>query len=337
MYDYRRAALPALISFALVGCAGLPPTKNMPENVAKAVQPVDVNVGIRQPELYAAYEVSTGGQAAAASCGAIPGIGILLAAACGGVAGAIDAKVNAERAKAADELVRPLKDQIVDLQFDQMMNEAVSNALKQVPGMSVAGVAVTKTVDDKAYEATYRDSKSNGVMFVNVDYHITKDFSALEVSARGLVYPRSTSARTVAGLPGELPAPNANLGTLALQNAAYRADVYYHVTLPTQPTPAEYVAAWQADNAALLRVGLQNGTTQVARLLAEDIQRLPDAKTPVLRKAEAAPGITADVIAERDGGKLFRYADGSVHFHTVAAAAAPTPTTTATATTAAAQ
>ena len=73
MYDYRRAALPALISLALAGCAGVPPTKNMPENVSKAVQPVDVNVGIRQPELYAAYEVSTGGQAAAASCGAIPG------------------------------------------------------------------------------------------------------------------------------------------------------------------------------------------------------------------------------------------------------------------------
>jgi len=328
MHNYRRAALPALISFALVGCAGMAPTQNMPPNVAKAVQPVDVNVGIKQPELYAAFEVSAAGQAAAAGCGAIPGIGILLAAACGGVAGAMDASINASRAKAADETIRPLKDQIVDMQFDQMMNNAVAGALQNVPGMSVTSVVVTKTVEDKAYEETFRASKSNGVMFVNVDYHLTKDFSTLEVSARGLLYPRSVSARTSAGLPTDLPpAPQP---ALALQNTAYRANVFYHVKLPVKAAePGAYIAAWQADNAVLLRNGLENGTAEVARLLSEDIQRAPEVKVAVLTKAEAAPGITADVIAERDGGKLFRYADGSVHFHTTASATVPVATTAA--------
>ncbi|MGM9488335.1 hypothetical protein [Ideonella sp. YS5] len=317
MHAYPRAALAALVSFALAGCAGLQPTQNMPRNVAAAVQPVDVNVGIKQPELYAAYEISNAGQAAAAGCGAIPGIGILLAAACGGAAGAIDASVNASRAKAADETIRPLKDEIVDVQFDKAMNDAVADALKNVPGMSVASVVMTKNVDPKAYDAAFQASKSNGVMFVNVDYHISKDFSTLEISARGLLYPRSESARTAAGLPAAVPAEGQ--GALGLQHTAYRANVFFHLTLPVKATePADFIAAWKADNAKLLRTGLADGTTQVARLLAEDIQRLPGTTPASLGKSEAAPGITADVVAERDGGKLFRYPDGSMHFQVTA-------------------
>lgn len=326
MHAYCRAALAVLFPFTLVGCAGLTPTQNMAPNVAKAVQPVDVTVGIKQPELYADWEISRAGQAAAVSCGSIPGLGILLAGVCGGVAGAMDATVNSERAKAADETIRPLKDQIVDVQFDTMMKDAVTKALKDVASISLSGVVVTKTVDDKAYEEAFRASKANGVMFVNVDYHISKDFSELEVSVRGLLYPRSEAARTTAGLPAALP--SANGAALVLQNSAYRADVFYHFKLPVKSAEsAALVATWSADNARLLRTGLQNGTTAVARFLAEDLQRAPGAPLPALSKAEAAPGITADLIAERDGGKLFRYANGSVHFHTVATL--PTATSTA--------
>jgi hypothetical protein len=336
MQTYRRAALAVLVPFALVGCAGLKPTQNMPANVAAAVQPVDVNVGVKQPELYAAYEISAAGQVAAASCGAIPGIGILLAAACGGAAGAMDASINASRAKAADETIRPLKDEIVDVQFDKLMNDAVASALKGVPGMTVAGVTTTKEIDDKAYEATFRASKSNGVMFVNVDYHLSKDFSTLEVSARGLLFPRSETARTTAGLLAALPTEGTG-AALALQESAYRANVFYHLKLPVKAAaPADFVAAWKAENAKLLRNGLINGTAEVARLLAEDLQRLPDAVATPLGKSQAAPGITADVLAERDGGKLFRYPDGSMHFQVTAAmpalattAAGPTAATAA--------
>jgi hypothetical protein len=288
--------------------------------MAVAIQPVEVKIGIAQPELYAAFQHSTAGVAAAASCGAVPGIGILLAAACGGTMGAIDANVNASRAKAADEIVRPLKDEIVDVKFDQIMTESLTKSLQDIPGMQLSNVAVTKTVNAKKYEELYRASTANSVMFVNIDYHISMDFSTLEVSARGLLYPRSATARKAAALSAEIPNP-ADEPVLGLKNAAYRMNFIYQVKLPKQAaTGADNVAIWKADGARLLKSGLQDGSAQISRLMAEDLQRRPGTTLPTVAKVDIANGIKADLISETATGKLIRYPDGSLHYEAVAAA-----------------
>ena len=328
MHIYRRAALSVLASFVLAGCARMPVTQPLSRNHAAAIQPVDVKIGIKQPELYASFEPSRAGQSAAAACGAIPGLGILLAAACGGAAGAMDASINATRAKAADETIRPLKDELVDLKFDQLMNESVTKSLQGVPGMQLSAVGVTKTVDDKTYEELVRASTSNAVMFVNVDYHISKDFSTLDVSARGLVYPRSASARSAAGFPVDLPLPdNPQEKVLDLKNTVYRVSVFYHAKLPIQAEDSSaYIAAWKANNGQLLRSGLLDGTAHVTRLLAEDLQRAPEAQRTVLSTVDVDKKLKADVIAESTGGQLLRYPDGSLHFKATMATSAETAT-----------
>lgn len=354
MHTYGRATSLALVSLALAGCAGVPLTQPLSRNVAPAIQPVELKIGVSQPELYADFELSRAGQTAGAACGAVPGLGILLAAACGGIAGAMDASINASRAKAADETIRPLKDEIVDLKFDQLMSESVSKSLRVVPGMQLADVAVTKTVNDKAYEESFRASTSNAVMFVNVDYHLSKDFSTLQVLARGLVYPRSATARTAAGLSAVLPAVNSPPApnsvssaeepmeepVLSLKNTVYRASVIYQTKLPIKAEAApDYIAAWKADGARLLRAGLQDGITQVSRLLSEDLQRAPEAARPVLAKVDLESNVKADLLAESHGGKLFRLPDGSLRFNTTvftnaasAATAEPTKATASTST-----
>jgi len=194
MYDFRRAAMPALILIALAGCAGQN-SRHAGKDVVGTLQPIDVTLGVKQPELYADFEPSTAGQAAAAGCGAVPGIGLLLAMACGGAAGAMDATVNSARAKAADEVIRPLKDELVDVAFDKMLSESLEKELRAVPGMQMSTFAVTKTVENKAYEERFLASTATGVMFINIDYHISRDFSALQASASALLYPRAPSAQ----------------------------------------------------------------------------------------------------------------------------------------------
>ena len=190
---------------------------------------MDVTIGIRQPELYAQFELSTAGAAAAAGCGAIPG--------------AVDAKVNADRAKVAEEIVRPLKDAVVDLTVDRLP---------------------TKTVSDKAYEETFKASEAGSVMFANVEYHLSKDFGSLKVSARSLLFPRSA-----AGLSQE----------------------------------------------------------SGARLLKEDLERDPTAEPQALSKVELSRGVFADVLAERDGGKLLRMQNGAMLFQARTPALATAETT----------
>ena len=309
-----RAASSALVLLALAGCARMPLVQPLNADVAVAIQPVDVKLGIPQPELYAAFQRSNAGAAAAAGCGAVPGIGILLAAACGGTMGAIDASVNAARAKTADEIVRPLKDEIVDIKYDQVMNDALNKSLQDVPGMQIAGIAVSKTVTPKVYEELYRASTSNSVMFVNIDYHLSIDFSTLEVSARGLLYPRSAAARKAAGLSAELPNANDD-PVLALKNSAYRMNFFYQVKLPKPAaTGADNVANWKADGGRLLRNGLQDGSAQIARLMADDLQRRPGTTRPAVSKVDIGNGIMADLISQTSDGKLIRYADGSLHY-----------------------
>ncbi len=331
MNAYRRAVLPVLFSFALVGCAGMRVSQPLSRSVAPAIQPVDVKVGIKQPELYAAFEPSAAGATAAVVCGSIPGLGILLAAACGGAMGAVDANVNASRAKVADELVRPLKDEIVDLKFDQLMSESLKTSLQRVPGMQLSDVAVTKTVDGKAYEESFRASKSSAVMYVNVEYRLSKDFSTLEILALGNIYPRSAPARTAAGLPAAIPA-DAQDALLSVNNTVYRVDLVYSAKLPTQgASPSDHVAAWKADSARLLRSSLLAGVSQVGVLLAEDLQRVPDAAGVALTKVDMGNGVQAELVSEGNGGQLLRHPNGSLHFKTTASAtadAAPLKATT---------
>ena len=316
MFDTRRAALVVLIPLVLAGCAA-PQNRFLKPEVASAIQPLDVQIGVKQAELYADFERSNIA-AGAAACGAVPGLGILLAAACGATMGAMDASVNAERAKVAEGLVRPLKDAVVDVKVDQMLNESFATSLRGVPKMQFSGVKVTKTVDDKAYEGTFRASTSSAVMFVNVDYKMSSDFSTVEVSAVGLIFPRTPSARTAAGMSAQLP-DEGKASPLRLTDAAYRADVIYRGALPTPGTAsAQNIEAWKADNARLLRSALQDGGKQVARLLAEDMQRGPGKELASLGKADAGKGLMGDVVwAGTGGAQLIRVPSGAFVYKTV--------------------
>jgi hypothetical protein len=316
---FCRAAVPALLSFALIGCATKPIDQPLKAEHAIAIQPIELKIGIKQPEIYATFVPSTASASGAAACGAIPGIGILLAAVCGGTMGAIDASVNASRAKVAEEQVRPLKDATLDVKFDQLYSDALSKALTSIPSLTFSGWTSTKTVDPKSYDEVYRLSTSNSVMFVNVDYHLSTDFSTLEVWVNGYLAPRSPTARTAAGMTPTLPPKEQNT-IIGANNAVYRTNISYHAKLPTKATnPTEYIDIWKANNAQYLRAGVNDSALQLTRILAEDIQRAPDSTRIVLRKADPSKGLAGDVIAESNNGQLIRLSNGALVFKTTLA------------------
>jgi hypothetical protein len=177
-------------------------------------------------------------------------------------------------------------------------------------------------VDDKAYEEVFRASTSSAVMFVNVDYRLSSDFSTVEVSALGSVFPRSAAARTATGKPAQLP-EEAKGRLLLLHEAAYRVDIIYRSALPTPaPGAAANIGTWKADNARLLRAALEDGARQVARLLAEDMQRVPGADRPVLGKADAGKGLMGDLLSKADGAQLIRVPSGAYVYKTTVVPAA---------------
>lgn len=61
-----------------------------------------------------------------------------------------------------------------------------------------------------------------------------------------------------------------------------------------------------------MREGLKNGATELARILSQDLQGA--APTASLRRVMVAQGREADLLAERNGGQLLLYPDGSLRF-----------------------
>lgn len=322
MFVCRSTALAVFISLVATGCARIPLVQPVTPQLLAAVQPVDVKLGIHQSELYAVFTPSTTGVAGAAACGAVPGIGILLAAACGGALGAVDAGINTKRAKAAEESVRPLKDELVALEVDQLVRESLKHSLASVPGMQLAGVEVVKTVTNEAYEKAFRASTSNAVMFVTVDYHLGVDFSTLELSARGVIYPRGNAARVAAAQPVLPATPPSGEPILALKDAVYRASIIYEAKLPKPNADAALnIAAWKADDGRLLRSAMQDGIAKLGPLLAEDLQRAAGVAGGVVTKVAVDKGVQADLVSQGNDGKLLRYPDGSLHFNAILVAA----------------
>ncbi|OLL30849.1 hypothetical protein BTH42_14835 [Burkholderia sp. SRS-W-2-2016] len=276
------------------------------------MQPVEVQVGIAQPELYAAFIPSTAGVVGAATCGVIPGIGILLAAACGGALGAVDASINASRAKSAEESIHPLKAQLVGLDFDQQMRESVSNAFREMPDMQLERVEVTKDVKAHAYNELLVASQAGSVMFVTVDYHLSPDFSTFELSTRSLLFPRSAAAKAQ-GI-GQATAPDNELA-VAQKNSVYRASITYRAKLVTSGKDStQNVAIWNENDARLLRASIQDGIAQMGRLVAENLQRKYEANGSDAQIKDDN-GLAASQVSMDNTGSLLRYPDGSLQFN----------------------
>lgn len=315
MKEFQLVALIAGIAI-LTGCARMPISQPVEHEALTAMQPVEVQIGIAQPELYAAFVPSTAGATGAVACGAIPGIGILLAAVCGGALGAVDATTNAVRAKAAEERVRPLKDQLAELNFDQRMRESVSRALLREQDIQVARIGLSKKVTDKAYNEVFVASQSGSVMFVNVDYHLSPDCSTFLLSTSSLLFPRSAEARTVAKLPPIVEAKASdNELPVALKNAVYRAGITYRAKLVSPgKDAAQNVAAWSADDGHLLRAVMYDSIAQMGKLLTEDLQRKHEI-SGIVTEVTGDDGVRVSLIEKGDAGSLVRYPDGSLQFN----------------------
>lgn len=319
-----RPAVVVVTALALAGCA-VPQRQGIEPKLLTTMQPVEVKLGVRQSELYAAFVPSTAGASGAAACGAVPGLGILLAAACGGAFGAIDAQVNATRAKAADESARPLKNVLIEFDFDRSMREAVERSLGGEPAVQATGLDLVKTVTDKVYEDAFRASKANAVMFMTADYQVVADFSAIRMTLRNSLFARSPVARVAAGQPETLPSGtgNASDAPLQLRNASYRSDIVYLAKLPKAGDSIEAnVAAWQANDGRLLKAALQSGVRHLGRLLAEDLRRgtAPDAPQTASSAGAAlttavppgTPGVPVRSSATASAGTLLDRSDEGV-------------------------
>lgn len=297
-------ALSAGSALALLTACASPTATHKPISAGglAAIQPMDVQIAIPQTMLYARYSRASIASSTTFACGlggAIPGVGILAAVACGAAAGAADAAVNGPRALAAQSRAKPLNDAMLDLDVDDLVQASLSESVARVPGVQIREIHIDKASKPFANQETQvAEAKANSVMFVLADYRLSEDISTFELELSTIVYPRG--AASAIELPGPVPSGTPGMSKFGPDYATYQSKLTYVARLPNADADGgKNSQLWGKDGAALLRAALLSGVRQAAQVLARDMQ------------SQVSTSSTANPVAI-DNAMLHRLDDGSM-------------------------
>ncbi|RZF24877.1 hypothetical protein EVC45_36320 [Paraburkholderia sp. UYCP14C] len=185
----------------------------------------------------------------------------------------IDAAVEKSRASDAEDTVKPIREALIDYDFERNALDAVKQATAKVNWLAVNGTVFTKEATNDNFAKLMDDSAASQIMYNNFDYVFSSDFKTLRVGLRTTILPR-TSPST----PDQKATER-----LADKNAVYYNKWVYAVTLPSPGNDKRANAQlWAENQGALARDALNKGIDRVTQDLISDLENSPDqlAKTP---------------------------------------------------------
>jgi hypothetical protein len=135
------------------------------------------------------------------------------------------------------------------------------------------------------------------------DYHFSNDGRELFVALNANLYANSPALNAMKPKDGKPEVVS------AAENALYRNSLMFTIDMPAASTDRSVnMNAWAANHGAALRSALKLASTKLSGLLADDIQRIEDPKTPpVKRTADESVGSDAD-------GAAVRHVDGTLAY-----------------------
>ena len=205
-----------LAACALSACVSMPPDHVALDARARDnVQSTDVVAPVRQGEIYVFVpQTNSAGQ------------GLL------GVA--IAAGVDAVRTSNAEQAVKPLRDAIIDLNFDDLLREDLKASMSQVQWLHVNDVKVIKDVATASLDGAITDSKAGAVLMADADYHLSTDGGTLYIIINANLFPNSP-VLTPPKAPDADSKPKSDRN-----NAIYRNAFMFEARLPARhrnPSP----------------------------------------------------------------------------------------------------
>jgi hypothetical protein len=238
-----------LLVFHAVGCSvHIPLTA---EHAAK-VGPTRVYASISQEEVIAAASSSY--------------IGLVVV---GGMWGAmVDAAVESMWASAANKLIEPIRNEVIDFDFRARFLAALEKTLPGIATMKLAKLESTvKPVNDKDLPALRKQAPEDAFLSVKASYELTSDFQALWVITDTSLWLRDE------------------------EEAVYIARYHYY-TPPIAPAKDRDAAAkaWAADRGAALRAALSEGIAETMKMFRLDLLAAPEPVDSLTEEPEFSPG-----------------------------------------------
>jgi hypothetical protein len=313
------AAIVATVA-CVSGCSGTSPRHDEPD-LRTLIQPVEMRVYIPQADLFVRYEASVKAKWVQA------GVCLLYIGFCPGTIG-LRPLVDSELIKRDDARAGPLKDAVADIPFarrfgDALTAELSSNDMRIEPLVMVRSAAVAGS-DEEAFIR----SAAGAVVFMNVDYAVSADFSRFELVADATAYPRSEGARRALGLKGDLDDHPERGPILSTANAFYRTTFRYEAPLPSAGKDANGNALqWQGGGGALIREAVTDAIEQATHSVARDFGTRLWVGGENLPEVTTRAGMDARLVEEVVGkGRLLRINGHELLFEaTLGAAPGPSP------------
>jgi hypothetical protein len=255
-----------LSAFILSACATqVPVHESLPAAARDNIASADVVVPIKQSEIYVFVPNS---QIAAAGGG-----GLLLAL--------VDAGVDSVRTSKAEAAVKPLRDAIVDYNFDQTLQSEIQTSLASDPWLHPDHARVIKELANDRLDKVLMDSKDTAVLFATADYQLSNNALELTITMTASLFPNSDALNALKQRAKSGPRSS-------VVNALYHNTLTFTADVPNATADRDRnIATWSANNGAVMRATLTKGARELARMLASDLQG-PEADTALNNDPDGA-------------------------------------------------
>jgi len=167
-------ALIMTLAGTLIGC-GSTPNKYLPVAATNEIKTTDVYVVVPQKEIVAEIDRS--------SVAAAGGGGLLLAL--------IDVAVENSRANTAEELIQPIKDTLIETNFNSLFLSALQKEFAQLDWMKIDNVQLITDISKTTRQDNYTSADAQTVTFINARYSLSPDFSSVKGNANIAMLPKT--------------------------------------------------------------------------------------------------------------------------------------------------
>lgn len=299
-----------IVSFAVLSAAGflltacatpLPAHEALPPAAHDQIASTEAVVPIRQNEIYVYVPPSTAGATAGAGFGLIGAL----------VGVAIDASVDSARTSKAEAAVKPLRDAMVDFNFDTTFQGDLKTALPAIAWLHADNIHVVKEVTSDSADLALTNSKASAVLFTTADYHLSNDGDELFVTLQASLFANNDALRVLK--PAKSRGPR-----VALENSLYHNTLTFKARVSSW-TPVSSsdrdanMATWSAANGAEMHQQLARAAKVLAQMLADDLQGGAQPGSDGTRNVDGIPG---DISSSDDAGSVLRMKDGTLVYAT---------------------
>lgn len=251
--QFRHVAIAAGV--LLLTACGSTPNYYIDEVARNQIDSTHVIVNIPQKEITAEIEAS--------NVAAAGGGGLLLAL--------VDVAVESSRANTAEALIQPIKDALIETNFQSLFMEALQQELAATPWLNVNKTTLVIDPLENHVDTHYRSSDAEAVLFIDASYSLGANFDSMKGYAVVSMLPKSEELKQYSEKAGS---KKSKTSATHPDNLIYRDSIAVNKPLVTVTSDKEANAAKWAEQPDTLKAELQ----AIAESLAASVIRSLDTK-----------------------------------------------------------